>query len=274
MLMTYKKISIISFLLINLFLTGCALFEENTTEIHKITEREQMFANAEAFYKNNNFESARLLYFRLSRNIESVFDPIYDQSLWRLVKIYEKNDESEKALLTLDELSTRKSSKIEKNKIKFAQIKNNFRVTNFYQAKELKKEIDESYKNKTLSLEEIYDYLVDTTEFTNDHHLLEELMFLGEVQKYFIFIMESSMSPENEQLTERLINNYEHFFTALKQSMLSTEFKKKLSISLLDQLRKFDQYKIDTSNLNTKTITRFLNYSEIQQKILVESFRL
>ena len=271
--MDYKKISIISALLISLLFAGCALLDEEVAVVHKPTEREQMFADAEAFFKTNNFEAAKPLYFRLSRNVDDVLDPIYDQSLWRLVKIYEKNDESEKALLTLDELSIRKSSTIPLNKIRFSQMKNNFRVTNFFQAKEIKKELDREYKNKTLSLDEIYEYLIETTELVYDQRLLEELMFLGEVQKYFVFVMESSMSPENEELTERLINTYEHFFAALKRDALSSELKKKLSISLLDQLHKFDQYRIENSVPNEKTITRFSNYSDKKQKILSESFR-
>lgn len=273
MLMAYKKISIISVLSISLFITGCALFDKEVASVKALTEREQMFAKAEDFYKNNDVESAKHLYFRLSRNVDGVFDPIYDQSLWRLAKLYEKNDESEKALLALDEISIRKSSTVDKYKVKFSQLKNNFRVTNFYRAQEIKKEIDEAYKNQDFSLNQLYEYLTDAAALNYDHRLLEELMFLGDVQKYFIFIMESPMSPENEQLTESLINSYEHFFSALKRNSLSTEFKKKLSISLFDQLQKFNQYKIDTENLNEKTISRFLIYAEKQKKMLIESFR-
>lgn len=274
MLTVCKKISIISVLLASLFISGCALRAKDTTaSVKEPTAREQMFAEAEAFYKNNDFESAKPIYFRLSRNIEGNFDPIYDQSLWRLAKIYEKNDESEKALLALDEISIRKSSTIDKNKVKFSQLKNNFRVTNFYRAQEIKKEIDEAYKKQSFSLKQLYEYLTETTELNFDHRLLEELMFLGDIQKYFVFIMESPMSPENEQLTDTLINSYEHFFAALKRSSLSAEFKKKLSISLFDQLQKFNQYKIDNETPNEKTISRFMNYSEKQKKILIESFR-
>ncbi len=272
MLTAYKKISIAFLLSTSLFLVGCVSLKEKAPITPFNSERLQMFSTAENYYKNNDFNLAKPLYFRLSRNVSGNFDQIYDQSLWRLVKIYEKNDESEKALLALDELAIRKTSTISINKIKFSQMKNNFRVTNLYQAREIKKELDEAYRNENLSLDEIFENLIETTDLTYDHRLLEELMFLGEVQKYFVFVMESRLSPENEQLTDHLIKSYEHFFGLLKRNTLSPEFKRKLSISLLDQLRKFDQYKIDSNDTNLDTLTRFLSYSEPKQKFLIESF--
>ena len=152
-------------------------------------------------------------------------------------------------------------------------MKNNIRVTNFYQANIIKKEIDEAYRTEALDLEEVFEILIDSTELSYNHHMLEELLFLGEVQKYFVFVMESQLSPENENLTDHLIKSYEHFFSLLKRSNVSSEYKKKLSISLLDQLRKFDRYKIDSEDTNTETLLRFLNYSEPKQKTLIESFR-
>lgn len=268
----YRKISIALILSASIILPGCTFFSEKSLVHRPPTEREQMFAAAGDFYNKGNFESAKTLYFRLSRNVSGRYDAIYDQSLWRLVKIYEKSDESEKALLSLDEISIRKSSTISVNKIKFAQMKNNFRVANFYQANIIKKEIDEAYRSEALDLEELFEILIDATDLSYDHRMLEELLFLGEVQKYFVFVMESELSPENEQLTDHLIKSYEHFFSLLKRSNLSADFKKKLSISLLDQLKKFDRYKLDNHESNPETLLRFSNYSEPKQKILIESF--
>lgn len=267
-----RKISIALILSASIILSSCAFFDEKSLLPRPFTEREQMFARAENFFSKGDFESAKNLYFRLSRNVSGRYDAIYDQSLWRLVKIYEKSDESEKALLSLDELSIRKSSTISDNKIKFAQMKNNFRVANYYQANIIKKEIDEAYRSGALDLEELFEILMESTDLTYEHRMLEELMFLGEVQKYFVFIMESELSPENDQLTDQLIKNYEHFFSLLKRSNMSADFKKKLSISLVDQLRKFDRYKLDNNDSNPETLLRFSNYSEPKQKILIESF--
>lgn len=277
MLKAYKKTSKIYVCLVNVLLIsillispGCTYFQKEVVTVKEPTEREKLFYSAEKFFINNQDESAKPIYFKITRNNEGAFDPIYDKSLWRLVQIYEKNDESAKALLTLDELDKRASSTIPKSKIRFAQIKNHFRVTNYYQAERIRKELDQQYRDRTLSLYEIYEALIDTTDLSYDHHMLEELKFLGEIQKYFIFVMESEMSPENERLTERLIQNYNRFFEALKNSATSDEFKKQLSVSLLDQLRKFDSFRMDESS-NPKTILRFTKYSDQQQKKLTES---
>lgn len=278
MLKAYKKTSKISLFLFNISLIclafiggGCSYFQEEVVTVREPSEREKLFFTAEKFFINHDDESAKPIYFKITRNNEGAFDPIYDKSLWRLVQIYEKDDDSAKALLTLDELSVRRSSTIPPSKIKFAQIKNHFRVSNYYQAERIRKEIDQSYRDGTLSLFEIYEALMETTELSYDHHLLEELRFIGEIQKYFVFVMESNMSPENERLTERLIQNYDRFFAALKRPSASDEYEKQLSISLLDQLRKFDSYQIEGGPSNPKTMTRFSKYSEQQQKKLTES---
>lgn len=264
MLKVCKKISVIFLLLIS----GCAYFQE-TPVAYVPTEREQLFSLAENFYISNNDEEALPIYFKISRNPEGDYDPIYDQSLWRLVKIYEKNDQSEKALLNLEELLSRHTDTVSKYKIKFSQMKNHFRVSNDYQAVEIRKELDRAFKTRQISLEEIYACLVDSADFIYDHKLIEELAFLGEVQKYFVFIMESNLSPQNERITELLLKDYERFFAALAKDTLSAEYKRKLSVSLLDQLRKFDQYQLIGDEKNP-TLLRFASYSEEKQKVLVE----
>jgi hypothetical protein len=278
MLKAYKKISKISvlwfnFLLFNAFftLTACSYFQEEVVTVKEPSEREKLFYSAEKFYFSNYDEDAKLLYLKIARNTEGSFDPIYDKSLWRLVKIYEKSGAAEKALLTLDELDKKDTSLIPKIKIQFSQIKNHFAVTNFSQAERIRKEIYKRYRDRSTSLYELYEALIDTTELTFGSPIFEELIFLGEVQMFFQFIMESNMSPENERLTERLIQNYDNFFRALNNPQATAQFKKDLSISLLDQLRKFDQYKIDDTNSNPKTMLRFKKYSEKQQKKITES---
>lgn len=251
--------------------SGCTYLQEEVVTVREPSDREKLFFTAEKFFINNEDEAAKPIYFKITRNNEGSFDPIYDKSLWRLVQIYENDDESAKALLTLDELDKRDTSTVPKSKIRFAQIKNHFRVTNYYQAERIRKELDQQYRDRTLSLFEIYEALAETTDLTYDHNILEELKFMGEVQKYFIFVMESDMSPENERLTEKLIQNYDRFFAALKSPATSDEFKKQLSISLLDQLRKFDLYQMEDEPTNPKTMKRFTKYSDQQQKKLTES---
>ena len=84
--------------------------------------------------------------------------------------------------------------------------------------------------------------------------------------------MESQITPQNKELTDRLINNYEPFFDVLKQDQYAVDFKKKLSISLYDQLSKFSQFRLDDSTSTNENMARFAKYCEKQQKLLTESF--
>ncbi len=302
----YKKIMTTLLLLINFFLTiirtslltiflcSCALFDvpENIPEnipaaktTWSPTERQQILSEAATFYENNDIESAKTLYIKLSRYTDSAAgsaaDPVYDQALWRLAKIYEKNNESEKAILILGELSTSKSNTLPKNKLRFALMKNYYLIENFTEARQVEKQIAEDYNRKVISLNELYQFLIEATDDQTyaarlPKELLGLVLYQGTIQKYFIYVMQSSLSPENETLTEQLIKNYGLFFTALEQKALSDEFKKKLSVSLYDQLNKFKQYKIDRkiyrTDSNLKTLSRFYDYCEKQQQLITESF--
>lgn len=283
MLMPYKKTLTISLLLLNCFLSGCTLLsktEEYKPEANSSTQtsaRTEIFNNAEKFFQNNDYISAKPLYIRLSRYKEGTHDISYDLALWRLTKIYENENEIEKALLTLDEMLSFRKNTIPKNRIKFTQMRYHFLLTNYNQAKEIKKDIDEAYKNNSITLKELYEYINETTQSINASYLIEELMFLGEAQKYFVFIMESQLNPENQLATDRLIQNYDYFFSLLNNVSISGAFKKKLSIALYDQLTKFNQYKIDlikseNSDSSHNSTSVFYDYSVKKLKILTEGF--
>lgn len=257
---------------VTLLTTSCT----STSEVFTVpnstsSERRQTFENAEELFAAQKYDAALPLYIRLSQSSGNRFDPINDESLWRLVQIYEKNDESEKALLALDELS-QKSFAIPQEKILLAQIKSFTKTDNRVQAQELLSKFDRSYRQNYLSTSELYDYLEESLDLNYDRKAVEETLFLGDVQKYFVFIMESSAAPENEKATELLIQTYNRFFNLLSTGLLSTEFKRQLSITLLDQLHLFDRYKLDGLSQNPKTIKKFSEYSEKQKQFLTESF--
>jgi hypothetical protein len=233
-------------------------------------EREILFERAEQLQKAGDHKSAESLYYRITREPGGPSDPIYDKSLWNLAGYYEQADLPEKALLALDELSKRRSSTISLTRIRIAQIKNHYRVTNYYQAQGVRNEIDRDYKSQLIAPGELYEALYYTTTLYYDRHIADELTFLGEVQKYFFYIMESELAPENEKLTELLIFYYDGFLTALEKKHLPVELKRQLVISLLDQLRKFDRYKIAGEKRNPMTIGRFSEYSDARQKKLTE----
>ncbi|MEK6629073.1 MAG: hypothetical protein AABY53_10645 [Bdellovibrionota bacterium] len=276
MLKIYKKLTIILALLISCCLTSCALFDstEGAGEIKPLSEREQLLLEAQKNFKNNNLAEAKTTLLRLSLFRDGTIDPVYDQTLWYLAQIYEKNNESEKAILSLNELALRKSNILPKTKINLALMKNQYRINNFKQAQLIKKQLDENFKSNMLSLSELYDYLIETTELMYNSHLHEDLIFLGEVQKYFIYVMESPLAPQNADLTDRLINMYEPFFAILKRDSQSKDFKKNLSISLYDQLNKFDRYRMDETESGSapSAVTRFAAYCEKQKKFLIEGF--
>ena len=233
-------------------------------------EREILYERAQQAARDGDLKLWESLYFKITRDPGGSVDPIYDNSLWALAVQYEKADQSEKALLALDELGKRNTSVISKTQIRFAQIKNHYRVTNYYQARDVRADIDSDYKSQLISRNDLFEALYYTTALYYDRHILDELVFLGEIQKYFFYIMESNTAPENEKLTELLIFYYEGFLSALDNRHLSQEVKRQLVVSLLDQLRKFDRYKIAGVKKNPLTIGRFSEYSDNQQKKLTE----
>lgn len=257
----------INCLVLLLAFSSCAFFEKKA-EVKIQTPRELNFEKAVNFFKEKEFNSALQLFQKISQQSESANDRIYDHSLWYLSILYEKSNLPEKSLLALQELETRRSSVIPLLKIHFSQMKNHYRVSNEYQALEVKKLIDANQPLLRNNISTIFSYLIDTTDLNYDHLVIEELQYIGQLQKYFIYVIESSQAPQNEQATDLLISIYEHFFTVLKNKNLNFEFRKKISIALIDQLRLFDRYKIDDLNVNLKTMAKFSNYSEKKQQTL------
>lgn len=267
----YLKPTKILVLTISMLFFGCSYFETTQPESRPLTEREVMFEQAEEFFADGEFDKARPLYSKLTRNSENQLDPLYDKALWKLSKIYEKTSESDKALLALEELYQKDSFLYPKLKIRFAQMKNHFVSENTVQAIEIKKEIDFAYKNRQFNLYDLYEFLLETSELNYRHHLSQEIQYLGEVQKYYIFIIESNLSPANENITELLIDHYEKIIAAVEKKSLSKAETKKATILLLDQLAKVNQYKLDDYIVNKRTMGAFIKFSQIQHKKLTES---
>jgi hypothetical protein len=91
------------------------------------------------------------------------------------------------------------------------------------------------------------------------------------MQKYFVYVMENQTSTlEGEKLTELLMLYYERFNSQLNSGLLSKELKKRLIISLIDQLNKFDRYKLNDATKNIKHLNRFSEFAELSEKRLTE----
>lgn len=84
--------------------------------------------------------------------------------------------------------------------------------------------------------------------------------------------MESPMSPQNSILMERLKTSYDHFFNVLQNKKNTPAFSKKMSVVLYDQLVKFANLRLESSNATSEIIQNFSEYAEIKKKYLVERF--
>ena len=71
-------------------------------------------------------------------------------------------------------------------------------------------------------------------------------------------------------MTELLILYYEQFIAQLNKSVLSRDLKRKLIISLLDQIGKFDKYKLSYDQAGAKHLNRFSKFAEQNQRVLTE----
>ncbi|MCC2680323.1 MAG: hypothetical protein K0R29_2899, partial [Pseudobdellovibrio sp.] len=203
-------------------LTSCAYLQENLkdekppAEIKpQLSERELLFNSAEDAFKRGSDKAALPMYLHIVRDPAEGADPIYEKSLLNLGKIYERNDQSEKAILAFEELLKTNSKVISKTSLRMLIIKNHFRVANYYQAKSVRAEIDSDYKTRKIYLQDLYQALYYQTNLYLDHHILDELLFIGEIQKFFVYVIESDLDPESERMTELLILYYKHFVTQL-----------------------------------------------------------
>lgn len=257
-------------------LTSCAYLQENLkdekppAEIKpQLSERELLFNSAEVEFKKGSDKAALPMYLHIVRDPAEGADPIYEKSLLNLGKIYERNDQSEKAILAFEELLKTNSKVISKTSLRMLIIKNHFRVANYYQAKSVRAEIDSDYKTRKIYLQDLYQALYYQTNLYLDHHILDELLFIGEIQKFFVYVIESDLDPESERMTELLILYYKHFVTQLDMSVMSPELKKNLIISLINQLNKFDRYKME-GNAPLSNFNRFSNFANETQRKLTE----
>lgn len=236
----------------------------------RLTERELIYEKGKALFENGNYRESSVFFLKVTQSSLGPEDEVYNQSLWKLVMVYEKSGDFEKAILALLELENRKSIQIPLFHVQLALAKNYLRLENKDLAFKIEKEIDRSAPARNYSLKEIYAALEQNSDFNYDHLIIEELQFLGKIQKYYIFVMESSESSINQNATDLLIHIYDGFFKVLAKDTTNPGFKKNLSIELLEQLRKFDLYKLSTININPYTISKFSNYSEQKQKFLID----
>jgi hypothetical protein len=264
-------------LLLSLGLSSCAYIQENLKDPPPppekevvLSERELLFNEAEKNYKSGLYEPALQQYLRIARDPSDGADPLYEKTILGMAKIYEKTGQSEKAVLAFSELQRMNSTVISDTSLKMSLIKNHFRVSNYYQAKTIKTEIDSDYKEQKINLSDLFQAIYYETDMYFDGEILNELLFLGEIQKYFIYVIESDRADDSEKATDLLILNYNKFLTKLDSPVFSADLKKKLIISLIEQLNKFDRYRMEGSKNNLSNFNRISNFASTTQRNLTE----
>ena len=273
----YKITSIKLFPLINsivkvlifLFVLSACQTPQIPVEQPKLTEREMIYQKGVALFKNAKYAESSGFFLKIAQTSLGPQDETYNAALWNLSFIYEKLGEFDKAILALIELEARGSKKILLFSIRLRLIKNYFRIDNPLKAIEIQKHITSHDLNKLL-IEEIYLSLEENVQFNYDSQMLEELHFLGQVQKYFITVMESPTTALNTKATDLLTSLYDNFLKVLEKDTLNIEFKRTLAIELLDQFRKFELYKRTDVTLNPYAISKFSNYANEKQQIITD----
>lgn len=262
----FRSISLFLFPL--LLLLSCAT--KGTLNSVPLSPREVTYQKGLLLFNVSKYAEAAAFFLKISQNPNDPYDEIYNSSLWNLSLIYEKFGDFDKSVFALQELEKRRPSSISLFKIRLALMKNYIRLGNKKVALEIRKQIDSSLPVSHYSLSDIYFSAAENTSFNFDLQMLQELQFLGEIQKYFVFVMESKDVSVNARATDLLMGLYDVFFKAFEKDSFNYEFKKSLAIELLEQLRRFNHYKLDDLNLNMKTMARFSAYSNKKQKYLTD----
>ncbi len=266
-------------ILINLFAslnilffgTGCALFSKGEA-LKATTEREAQFAKAKTLMATERFVEAEPLFLNLVAEPESNVDSIYDESLWSLSLVFEKQGQPEKSIFSLKQLQARKPIHISRFKILASLMKNYFRVGNEVEAFRYKKILDTDYPKFKLNADDIYINLLQTLSLNYDQLILHELEYVAEVQKYLLFVMEQSSAKSNEHATDLLISIYQKTYDLSLKNSLNHEFKSKIMATLIDNLNRFENYKVNEVSTKSKTVARFSIFSNKLKKQITDWF--
>ena len=248
-------------------LSGCAFF--NNSEV-VLNEREVIFEKANVLLQAEQYAKAEPLFLSLTAEPAAKLDPIYDLSLWNISLIYDKFALPEKAILALDLLRERKSTYVLEFTVNAALMKNYFLVGNKLVALKYKKLLDDENPKTSISADILYSNLRQTLNLNYDQLVLQELDYIGEIQKYLLFVMEQNESSTNQQATENLISIYQQSYARTEKDSLKNDFKKEILISLLDKLRKFNLYKLNDLNINLKTVSKFSIFAEKLEKQITD----
>ena len=250
-------------------MSGCALFK-SSPEVKPPTARELLYDKGRLLLLSGQYSKAEVPFLNLVAVPESNSDFIYDNSLWSLSLVYEKLDVPEKSIVTLNQLLPRNSKHVSRLKTTASLMKNYFRVGNSDEARKFKKMIDLENPKSNIDADRLFLDLQQTLNLNFDHSILEELEYLGEIQKYLLFVMEQNFSKSNIRATDLLISIYQQAYNLTEKDVMNKKFKEKILISLFDNINRFNLYKLNDLNVNMQTVAKFSYFSEKLQKQITE----
>ena len=130
--------------------------------------------------------------------------------------------------------------------------------------------LDDEKPRTTIQTNVLYVTLQQTLNLNYDQLILEELDYVGEAQKYLLYVMEQNQSELNQVATELLISIYQRAYAQTKKDSLQADFKEKILVSLLDKLILFESYKLNDLNINLQTVAKFSKFSEKLEKQITD----
>lgn len=253
---------------ISLSLCSCSLMPSKI-EPTRLTLREENYEKGSALLKMYKYKEASAFFTKVIQNPPETNDPVYDLSLWSMALIHEKFGQPEQALLVLNELALRLPTIVSRFKIQLAQMKNYFRVANPNQARLIRLHIDEQKLFIKYDPQDLFEDITEVVTLNYDYSILDELDFIGEIQKYFLYVMEESNEETSQKALHTLIGLMDSFIMSMQKDYFNAEVKQKMAIRLLDQFQNFDNLKMDTFS-HKSAISEYSAYSEKKQKYLID----
>lgn len=225
-----------------LWTSGCAIFDDPKNP-YADTQAGSVFAKGQTLVASGDFENA-LPY--LNRTLEQHLDTTdpysnYKKALLLSARSYDQLAQPEKALLALEELT--KNALYDKTKeltIKSLLLKNKAKIQQDISQAEEKKDIIKAVSQGNLDKIFILDNLGWSLDFQCDKYCLEEVLFFKEIQLSLLYIVEQKKAAPiaSEKAAELIRERYKYFYDHHLNTSFSAEYRKKLTVHILDSLRK------------------------------------
>lgn len=280
--MNALKIILIGTLMSILISCSVSPTKKNDAETQNLILRSQLYQQGLIAFNKNQFLEAEKIFILIIED-HRINDVYARDSKWNLVKIYEAQKFFDKAILFLLELEKNQRNQVELLKIQQHLIFNYVYMSDINRAMQIEASLNKYFykvDNKELVLYDVLSELlrIESESLTSDNQRLDQLRYLGIINKYVLYTMETCTEKQSAQLVDQLKNKYLRFINLLNQDQLNLNFKKNIAVEMLQQLRLIENYVIDydldemqkKNKENINNIQDFLNFSKQKQKYLTE----